>query len=62
MSGEDNSSDDDELEKGKGSAEREAKETNKSRKVDLNGEKIKAARGDGNEKGGAAEEDGSDED
>ena len=46
----------------KGSAEEVAKENKKSRKVDFNGEKNKAARGDSNDKGGADEGSGSDGD
>ena len=60
--GEDSSSDEEETEEGKGSAEEVAKGTKKSRKVDFNGEKIKAARSDDHDKGGAADEDESDED
>ena len=61
-SGEDSSSDEEEPEKGKGSAEKEANKSNKSRNVDFDGEKIKAARRDGHDKGGAVVEDESDED
>ena len=61
-SGEDSSSDDEEPEMGKESDGKKAKKDKKSRKVDFDGEKIKAARRDGHDKGGAVVENESDED
>ena len=46
----------------KGSAEKGAEEPKKTRKTAFNNEKVKAARGEGNDKGGADEGSGSDGD
>ena len=58
-SGEDSSSDGEEVEEVKGSAEEVAKENKKTRKVDFNATPVKAAKGAGNNKGGADEGSGS---